>query len=92
MNGVKVVTLKNGHVIIGSVECDQKEDFLHISIISPRVLVRMPANPEEIIPVELLGCPDKIDLYEVPLYIGDVLDKLLYSKYVKATTSLVIPN
>jgi len=90
MDKVKVITLKNGQVIVGVPVFDTPEaDGKIIEIIKPQAL--MPAQGGLQL-VDLYGAPDKIQLFDQPVYIAELNDKDIKKAYVKATTGLLLPN
>jgi hypothetical protein len=90
MDKVKVITLKNGQVIVGvPVYAAPDSEEKIIEIIKPQAL--MPAQGGLQL-VDLYGAPDKIQLFDQPVYIAELNDKDIKKAYVKATTGLLLPN
>lgn len=90
MDEITIVSLKNGQIMIGKPEWSNKDESKILSIISPRIILM--TGPGQIQLLEIFGAPDFIRLYDDPIYVGVVSDKEMIKGYIKATTSLVLPN
>jgi len=88
MDEIKVVTLKNGQVILGKVV--KNETGKIIGITSPRAIMPVQGNRLQII--ELFGSPDEIKICDDPVYFADLQNKELFKAYIKATTNLTLAN
>jgi chemotaxis signal transduction protein len=89
MDEIVIVALKNGQIMIGKPQWDNEENKIN-ALTSPRIIITK--EPDQIRLLEVYGAPDFIRLDENPIYTGAVTDKEMIRGYIKATTSLVLPN
>jgi hypothetical protein len=86
---VKIIGLKNGMIVIGVPQYTEGKNA-PIGISKPLQLTL--GQNGNVGLLELFGAPDVITLFDSPIYVGDCNDKDMSRTYLKATTTLHLPN
>lgn len=89
MDEIRIITLKNGQVIVGKPIFDGPGSTRITHIQNPRAIVPAQSGLQL---MELFGRPDELVLFDNALYMAENKDNDIFRTYIQSTTSLVVPN